>query len=453
MGFFDRLAGRNTPPRPAAPPSSGATTEVPTPATSASGGVIPRLAAARQKLEAKDLNGALEIYDEVLALAGDRADVLVTISGDLGSNGHVTQIVELIAPRYDAQRHGPATGLNLLQAYLAMRNPGAAQHVLDILFALNRPELEERLYGFSNAIADMMAIPSAPPETVGGEIPAEAPRVALISLGKPIWYYGLETFAPPLLPAKESRPRRIAFTQLAVPGYPQIEAAMKKPEDELGRLSRAIPLWLAEPFHFSPQYAAIAAVGLLDDPATGKHPALFPAEWTTDNLRQLVDTSDEGLDYVFTGALRHVAGDYDLLLRVFEVKKFRERKTFTARWTPANADAELSRLGEQIRTFMEWKRADDGYAYVPPTRIRAWLETLGASLGLFLVEKDLLPREHTPSVPDDLQRAGAEAGANELASLAFLTLRARATKLGLPAGDDAPLAASPAVEQARQVLG
>ncbi len=62
------------------------------------------------------------------------------------------EIIELVAPRYDAERHGPATGLNLLQAYLAVRNVNSAQHVLDILFALNRQDLEERLYGFSNAI-------------------------------------------------------------------------------------------------------------------------------------------------------------------------------------------------------------------------------------------------------------------------------------------------------------
>jgi len=38
----------------------------------------------------------------------ERADVLVAISGDLGSNGHVEEIIELVAPRYDAERHGPA---------------------------------------------------------------------------------------------------------------------------------------------------------------------------------------------------------------------------------------------------------------------------------------------------------------------------------------------------------
>ena len=117
---------------------------------------MPQLAAARERLDAKDLPGALALYEQILVAAGDRPDVLVTISGDLGTCGYIEPIIELIAPRYDAERHGPATGINLVQAYLATRNPNAAQHLLDILFSLGRPELEERLWGFSNAIAEQI---------------------------------------------------------------------------------------------------------------------------------------------------------------------------------------------------------------------------------------------------------------------------------------------------------
>src|SRR5574338_607782 len=120
----------------------------------------------------------------VPAEADDRADVLVTISGDLGVHGHVAEIIELVAPRYDAERHGPATGLNLLQAYLAVRQADAAQHVLDLLFALQRPELEDRLHGFSNAIADLIqvgvtpAVPGAPEEAAS----AEPPKINFVSI-------------------------------------------------------------------------------------------------------------------------------------------------------------------------------------------------------------------------------------------------------------------------------
>src|SRR4051794_6090017 len=122
MGFFDRLTKKSPP----AAPSAATPETAPAAAPAAAISVKSRLAAAHEKIEAKDLPAAMAIYEEVLATAGDRADVLVAISGDLGSHGHVTEIVELIAPRYDADRHGPATGLNLLQAYLAVRNTDAA---------------------------------------------------------------------------------------------------------------------------------------------------------------------------------------------------------------------------------------------------------------------------------------------------------------------------------------
>ena len=67
------------------------------------GGVLVRLKDAREALILKDRARAMSIYEEVLAVAGDRADVLVTISGDLGANGHTREIIEFIAPRYDAQ--------------------------------------------------------------------------------------------------------------------------------------------------------------------------------------------------------------------------------------------------------------------------------------------------------------------------------------------------------------
>ena len=125
MGFFDRLTGKKS--TPAAVPASPAPEPSESTPSAPGAAVKPRLAAARERLQAQDLAGAMAIYEEVLAGAGDRADVLVAVSGDLGSYGHVAQIVELVAPRYVADRHGPATGLNLLQAYLALRDPDSAQ--------------------------------------------------------------------------------------------------------------------------------------------------------------------------------------------------------------------------------------------------------------------------------------------------------------------------------------
>jgi hypothetical protein len=330
-------------------------------------------------------------------------------------------------------------------------NAEAAQHVLDILFALNRPELEERLHGFSNAIAEIMAAPFSAHATGGAS--AEASKVGLITISKPIWFYGLESLATQILPPKEGRLRRIAFAQLSLPGNGDKSAADgRQPENELGRLSRAIPLWFAETFYFSPSYTPNAAIAIMTPTEGASHYVNFGSDWTTENLRQLVDTTEGGLDYIFSGSLRAVAGDYDVLLRVWEVKTFRERKTFSARWTPSTADAALSQLHTQVRTFMEWSPASAAFAYMIPSQPRAWLDTLGASLGLFLVEKAILPREQLAPVEQDLTATAQRATGGEAASFASLTFRARAARLGYAAPENGSLARSPLVIQAQQAL-
>ncbi|MGH7944799.1 MAG: hypothetical protein ACREH8_08780 [Opitutaceae bacterium] len=450
MGFLDRFSARKSEPSAAPAVSSDS---IPSPLQqSSAASVKPRLAAAREKIEAKDLPAAMTIYEELLASSGDRADVLVAISGDLGSCGHVAEIIELVAPRYDADRHGPATGLNLLQAYLAVRNADAAQHVLDILFGLNRPELEDRLHGFSNAIAEILASPMT--TEPGGGMSSDAAKIGLITIGKPIWFYGLESMAAQILPPKEGRLRRIAFAQLALPGHGnKTAAAAQEAEDELGRLSRAIPLWFAETFYFSPSYAPSAAIAILTPPEGASRYVNFGAEWATENLRQLVETTEGGLDYIVSGALRGTSGDYEVQLRVWEVKTYRERKTFSVRWTPSTADAALTQLHTQVRMYMEWSPSSAAFAYTTPPQPRPWLETLEAALGLFLLEKTILAREQLASVEEDVKQVTGRAAASEAASLASLTFRSRAARLGFATAPEPALAArSPLVLQAQKAL-
>ncbi len=449
-------------PSPSTPPAPDPALQIGPVAASApatgGGAVLARLKQAREALEFKDRAGAMAIYEEVLAAAGDRADILVSISGDLGVTGHTREIIDLVAPRYDARRHGPATGINLLQAYLAVRDAESAQHVLDLLFALDRPELQERLLGFSNVIADMMLLgdesagipapPAGAPEADAAEAEA-ARRIELASISKPIWYYGLENL-PGLLPPKEGKLRRVAFGQLAVLGLKAPAAIMKQPEDELGRLSRGIPLWLSETLFFSVNYSSSAAVAT----KRREHYGLFNFEWAPEHIRQLVESTEGGIDFVFTGALQQKHADYELVLRLWEVKKFRERKAFMVRWTPATADQALAEFHTQLRTFMEFMPypAGQGIVYTPPAKLRDYVEALGAGLTMFLVEKQVLPPAQMVVPAELAARVNTAAAESEIASLLALGLHARGLRLGTAPTTQLPtLAATPVVEQARQI--
>ena len=423
-------------------------------------GTMAQLRQARERLDAKDLPGAIGIYDEILKTsAGDRADVLVSISGDLGSTGHVRQLIELVAPRYDASRHGAATGFNLLQAYIGAREPEPAQHILDILFGLNRPDLEERLFGFSNAISELLLSDSlgSPEMTTAAPEPGEnTAKIGVATISKPVWYYGLEALADRILPAKGSKLRNVAFAQLALPGTggKSYEDVARTYGDVL-RLSTALPAWFAEIFTFSPSYAPVAAVAYIEKPEGGREPMIFPAEWTTENLRHLVESGNTGLDYIFTGAIRQHAGDYELVLRLWEVKKFRERKQFSLRWTPATVNAELDKLREQICLFMEWQPmpAGSGLNYPFPSAPRAWLDLLGVSLDLFVAEKILQRSQYVAPLGPARHAADAAAPHSALASLAWLTTEHRALlqQVELPEGGP-ELNSDPIVADAQDAL-
>ncbi len=420
MGLFDRFAAKNTNPEPGTPAADPTAEKKP-----ASGGVLPQLAAAREKLKAGDLPGAMAVYESVLATASDRSDILMTISADLGTTGHVREIIELLAPRYDVEKHGAAAGINLLQAYLATRDAESAQHLLDLLFALKRPDLEARLVGFSNVIAELFIS-----EGEAEHVDTAEKKISLVSLSKPVWFYGLETLAPHLLPAKEGKLRRLAFAQCALPGTENTDAIAARPEDDLGRLTRAIPLWLADAFSFSAGYHAVAAVG-----SVAQHYALFPLEWVGENIRQLNESSDSGLDYVVTGALRNRNDDFELVLRIWEVKKFRELKVFNARWTPSTADADLKKLFDQLSAYMEWKAmpAGRGLVYTAPAAPLSYAMGLGASLSHFLGEKDVLAPDQVPADLSALlqsARANPDLPAAQLALVAaLLRLKAKGAPL------------------------
>jgi len=428
MGFFDRFSSGNPAPNPSGQPAGG--------------GVIPRLAEAKAKLEARDVPAAVAIYNEVLATAGARPDVLVAISGELGMRGHVHELIELVSPHYDAARHGPATGLNLLQAYLAVRNLDAAQHVLDILFALNRPELEERLYGFSNVIGELMAghemaAPTAE-QIAGSETDAAGnKKVNLASISKPIWFYGLEEAAPHLLAKREGKLRRVAFAQCTVPGLADAVQRSGQPEDELGRFCRGLPLWFAETFLAASGYDPIAVAAL----SGRKHYVMFPIEWSADNIRELNESGAAGLDYVVTFALRNRNDDFELLVRIWEVKKFRELKQFVTRWTPASADEVLRQFHEQFRLYMEWSAlpAGHGLAYTAPVSPTAHIQALGVTLSQFFGEKGVLAPEHVPGGTDLALRNAQQNPADVRAQLLLVGGLLRAQTLGA-AADPAALA-------------
>ena len=98
---------------------------------------------ARDFLEHEDAQSALQIYKQILGSADVTEDGIMMMSGDLGNNGYIEEIIELLLPVFDVERHGRKAGLNLVQACIESHRKDEGIQICDALLALNRYDLKQ----------------------------------------------------------------------------------------------------------------------------------------------------------------------------------------------------------------------------------------------------------------------------------------------------------------------
>jgi hypothetical protein len=193
---------------------------------------------ARSALERGDLAGALRYYEEVLGRAQPvPADLLMQLSGDLGNRGHTELLVRLTQPRFDLATHGLTVGNNLLRAYLDLGLFAEARKLLEQLYSQQRPDWREQLNAWEQNLDDA--------QKRYGEVNAPM-DIVLMRLEQPVWARGVLGFDA-VLPAKSATAPRIHFVcgsgeAAEDPGGKVIS----QPTNDLGRLSRALPMFFAE---------------------------------------------------------------------------------------------------------------------------------------------------------------------------------------------------------------
>lgn len=102
---------------------------------------------AKSALAAGRFDEVRALYAEALARAGTPApaDLLMSISGDLGNAGQLAELLALVEPRFEASVHGLMVGNNLIKAHLDLGHASQAGVLLRRLIAQNRPDWREHL--------------------------------------------------------------------------------------------------------------------------------------------------------------------------------------------------------------------------------------------------------------------------------------------------------------------
>lgn len=199
---------------------------------------------AREALLQKDVESALKLYDEAIALAPRPAptDLLQQISGDLGNQGHLPEILRLIGPLFQIELHGLAVGNNLIKANLDLGRLDVVQSLLTLHYAQKRLDWKEALGFWDTELAKARASTATPQ-------PDHALSIAMLVCSGPLWLPA-DSPAAELFPVAPGPRIRVAFlgssAELAAPG----DQPRQQMSDAPGRLSRAIPQFLAQEVYF-----------------------------------------------------------------------------------------------------------------------------------------------------------------------------------------------------------
>ncbi|MCB1088357.1 MAG: tetratricopeptide repeat protein, partial [Verrucomicrobiae bacterium] len=199
-----------------------------------------RLWLARHELAEKRLNAALTLYREALERAPRPvpSDLLMQLSGDLGNQGHLIELLDLTSPHFDPEAHGLTVGNNLIKASIDTGQLSEARKILDQLEAMQRPDWRETL-SFWEAELQKARIDSEEVPTV------EQLQVTMLTISGAIWLPEEHPIAG-RFPVQPPDAPHVVVSGSTFESPSMGDKVTRSPSDLPGRYSRALPLFFAE---------------------------------------------------------------------------------------------------------------------------------------------------------------------------------------------------------------
>ena len=267
-----------------------------------------RLWLARQALQERRLEDALALYEASLDAAAKPipADLLMQMSGDLGNFAHLPELLRLTAPYFEAKPHGLSVGNNLIKAYLDLGQPEAARRIIDELYALKRLDWQKTLGYWDNEMAKTRLQTSAEPE----KTPL---KITMAIIEGPVW---LKPSSPAseLFDAKPANGPTICFLGSTADMANPAKQTEQQMADAPGRLSRALPLFLAEHIDFHTDCRVQALFPFVLSPPGGF--VFSGVRWNDADAAQHARQTEHKNDYVVISHLNTVGETWTADLRL-----------------------------------------------------------------------------------------------------------------------------------------
>lgn len=340
---------------------------------------------ARHHLEHQEVEAARALYAEALASGMFDGSSLIMISGDLGKNGEIPLIVELVAPVYDELRHDPMAGINLLRAYQELGNAEEGEKLLARMYPLGLAPIKQYLDEFAQAFQEMR-------KQVTQSIPTDPDKlnISTLLLIQPIWHYGL-CKADWLFKQKPEGTPKVGFFALSKIGDGTAGAESQR-EDDFGRLTRAIPLYFAEAAHYWSNHATSCYIQVVE----GGGPVVTRGEIDGNTLFAIAPPT---MKYFVTGEIGCSGEDeqrqWQILLSLWDCTTRAKHATESGRAVHAELGALVLNLEQRLLAHVGLKREqplDSFYLRPSVETMRLYLTELGQALTLTLVANEQVPR-------------------------------------------------------------
>jgi tetratricopeptide (TPR) repeat protein len=298
---------------------------------------------ARAALDARDLAKALSYYRESLSRVKDpiSSDVLMHISSDLGKHGYLRELVELTEPRFVPDLHGLQVGNNLIKAHLDLGEIEPARKILDQLYALKRPDYKPHLSFWDTEIAKVRI-----ERTTISDPPLS---VAMGTIDGPVW---LKPSSPDaeLFPLKLDDAPVISLLGFSAEVPRKSEHVQRNIADAPGRMSRALPLFLAEQIWFKTN----AKVQTLAPWVTGKSCGfvLSGAPWRDEDAATYSLQAPMKSDFVIVIHLKADSEPWTIELRVVRSSNRESLGHLSASLQPANPERAALDIAHRLLSLM-----------------------------------------------------------------------------------------------------
>jgi tetratricopeptide (TPR) repeat protein len=295
---------------------------------------------ARAALKRRDLPEALQLYQQSLAAAPlpTPSDLLMQISGDLGNAGHLPELVNLVLPRFNVAFHGLEVGNNLIKAMSDLGQIESARKILGQLYAQNRPDWKATLSFWDTELAKLH-VEATPVQ------PQDKLEISMLTIDGPVWLPE-QSPAQELFPPAAADAVRVAFLGGSAEMPHTGDKPMHQMSDAPGRLSRALPLFLAEQVRF----ASDAAVRTLIAWLHGENGAFvfsgFP--WKDSDAAQYARIAQPPSDYVVVTHLKVKAEPWGAELRLLRTIDAKCLATAACSFPSAQPEQGLQPLAQQL---------------------------------------------------------------------------------------------------------